>query len=110
MLYIDFVAGGKEYKLRLTTRAMILLEKKTGGNPLNIFLKNIKGEIPRVEDMVYILHASLQPYHNSSYEEACDIFDKWLEDGHLISDFVAIMTEIYQEAGILAKGDTTEKN
>ena len=32
MNYINFVAGNKEYKLRLSTRAIVALEKQLGCN------------------------------------------------------------------------------
>ena len=37
MMYVDFTAGNKEYKLRLTTRDVVALEKQLGCNPLMIF-------------------------------------------------------------------------
>lgn len=36
-MYVDFSAGGKEYKLRLNTRNIVSLEKALGMNPLAIF-------------------------------------------------------------------------
>lgn len=110
MMYVDFSVGGKEYKLRLNTRALIMLEKKLDGNPLNLFLKNVKGSIPKVEDLINVFHASLQPYHATTYEDACDLFDTWIDEGHLITDFVEVMVKVYQESGVLAKGNENEKN
>ena len=37
MIYVDFSAGGKDYKLRLNTRNVIMLEKQIGCNPVAIF-------------------------------------------------------------------------
>ena len=37
MLYYDFEAGNKAYKLRLNTRNIVGLEKVLGCNPLGIF-------------------------------------------------------------------------
>ena len=39
MNYMNFEAGGNTYKLVLTTRAMVELEKKIGCNPLDILVK-----------------------------------------------------------------------
>jgi hypothetical protein len=55
MLYIDFEADRKAYKLRLTTREVITLEKRLGCNPLMIFGAGDK--VPSVTEMVAILHA-----------------------------------------------------
>ena len=108
MMYYDFMVDGKEYKLRLNTRATVLLEKQLGCNPLSIFGN---GEtIPKVTTMVTILHASMQQYHhNVDMNEAYDIFDKWLEDNHTVTDFISVIIDIYKASGII-KSDTEEKN
>ena len=100
MNYIDFTAGNKDYKLRLNTRNVIGLEKQLGCNPLAIFGN---GEtIPTVTVMVAILHASMQQYnHGISMNDAFDIFDAWLEDGHSTVDFVTVILEIYKASGIV---------
>lgn len=107
MLYYDFKAGNEDYRLRLNTRNTIMLEKTLGCNPLAIFGKG--DTIPTVTTMVAILHASLQQYHHSiGMDEAYDIFDKWLADGHATTDFVAVILEIYKVSGIIKT--ETEKN
>lgn len=57
MMYVDFTAGNKEYKLRIATRAIVALEKRIGCNPLAIFGDGTT--IPKITTMVEILHASL---------------------------------------------------
>lgn len=99
MLYYDFEAGNKSYKLRLNTRNLVELEKKLGCNPLAIFGD---GEtIPTVQAMVTILHCSLQQYqHSISLDNAYDIFDEYLESNTL-SDFVYVILEIYKASGLI---------
>lgn len=103
MNYIDFEAGNKAYKLRLNTRGIVLLEKQLGCNPLNIFGTN--GEtIPTITVMVAILHASMQQYnHGITLNDAYDIFDSWLDDGHSTTDFIPVILEIYKTSGIIPK-------
>ena len=101
MLYIDFEADKKAYKLRLTTREIVSLEKRLGCNPLMIFGNGDK--VPSITDMVAILHASLQPYHHGiTYEAALDIFDAYLQE-HVVTDFIPVIIEIYKASGIIAK-------
>lgn len=108
MMYYDFNAGGKEYKLRLNTRATVLLEKQLGCNPLSIF--GAGDTIPTVTTMVAILHASLQQYHhNIDMNETYDIFDAWLEDNHTTTDFIPIIMNIYKESGIIKKDAKPEE-
>jgi len=109
MLYYDFNAGGKQYKLRLSIRNTVALEKQLGINPLSIFGNG--DTLPTITQMVYILHASLQQYnHNVSINDAFEIFENWLEDGHTVTDFIPIIIEIYKVSGIIQKDDEAEKN
>lgn len=111
MMYVDFTAGGKDYKLRLDTRNTINLEKRLGCNPISVFGDG--DTIPTVGSMVAILHASLQPLqHGISVDDAFTIFDKWLEDGNTTVDFVKVILEIYKVSGIVPNTDEseTEKN
>lgn len=103
MNYIDFTAGNKDYKLRLNTRNTILLEKQLGCHPLNIFDVN-GNSVPSITTMVAILHASLQQYHHGiTLNDAYDLFDTWLDDGHASTDFLEIILELYKTSGIIPK-------
>lgn len=108
MMYIDFQAGNKEYKLRLNTRAIVTLEKSLGCNPLSIF--GAGDTIPTITTMVSILHASLQQYqHGITMDGAYDIFDTYLED-HAVTDFIPVILEIYKNSGLIREQEQTEKN
>ena len=109
MNYIDFEVGNKTYKLRLNTRNIVLLEKQLGCNPLNIFGN---GEtIPSITQMVAILHAALQQYnHGISANDAYDIFDEYLDEGHATTDFIPVIIDIYKASGIIPKDTKEEKN
>lgn len=107
MNYIDFTAGNKEYKLRLSIRATVALEKQLGMNPLMIFGDGDK--MPTITTMVQVLHASLQQLnHGITLDNAYSIFEDWLSDGNTITDFLPIIIEIYKASGII-KSDN-EKN
>lgn len=110
MMYYDFKAGNREYKLRLNTRNIVSLEKQLGCNPLMIF--GADGEsIPTVSAMVVILHASLQTYeHGITVDKAYEIFDDYLEDGNSTIDFVNVIMEIYKASGIIKIETDSEKN
>jgi hypothetical protein len=107
MLYFDFEAGNKAYKLRLNTRNTVMLEKALGCNPLAIF--GTGETIPTITTMVQVLFASMQQYHHGiTLEEAYDIFDAYLEE-HSVTDFIPVILEVYKVSGIIPKS-ATEKN
>lgn len=107
MNFIDLEIGGKSYRLRLSTRNIVLLEKQLGCNPLAIFGNG--DTVPTITTMVAVLHASLQQYqHGITINDAYDIFDNYLAEGHSAVDFIPVIMEIYKASGIIPKD--TEKN
>lgn len=109
MLYVDFTAGEKNYKLRLNTRNVIMLEKTLGKNPLAIFGNG--DTLPTITEMVAVLFASLQQLqHGITLDQAYDIFDAYLADGHNSTEFITVIIDIYKVSGLIANGDETEKN
>ncbi len=108
MNYIDFKAGNNEYKLRLTTKATVTLEKQLGCNPIYVFGNG--DVIPTVTQMVAILHASLQALeHGITMDKAYDIFDAYLCD-HAMTDFIQVIVDIYRQAGLISKAEAAEGN
>ena len=106
-MYVDFSAGGKEYKRRLNTRNIVSLEKALGMNPLAIFGN---GEtMPTITTLVTILHASLQQYqHNITLDDAYDIFDNYLADGNTMTDFIPVVLDLYRVSGLIRKTENGE--
>ena len=106
MMYVDFNAGGKDYKLRLATRNIVALEKAIGCNPLSIFGNG--EELPSITTMVMILWQSLQKFHhNIGLNEAYDIFDEYLEENTAM-DFIPVILDIYKVSGIIRGEEETE--
>ena len=108
-MYIDFTAGGKEYKLRMNIRNTVALEKVLGCNPLMIF--GTGDRIPTITEMINVLHFSLQQYqHGIALNDTQDIFEAWLEDGNTPTDFIQVIIDIYKVSGIIANDKAEEKN
>ena len=110
MMYVDFTAGNKDYKLRLTTKDIVSLERHLGCNPLAIFGNG--DTLPTLTAMVQVLHASLQSMnHGVTMADAYDIFDNYLADGHVMTDFLQVMVDVYKVSGLIKSGEAdTEKN
>lgn len=109
MMYVDFSAGEKQYKLRLSIRSTVALEKQLGMNPLMIFGDG--EQIPTITTMVNVLHASLQHFHHGiTVNDAYNIFEAWLNDGNSVVDFLPIIIEIYKVSGIIKDEPAQAKN
>lgn len=108
MMFYDFTAGEKTYRLRLSTRNIVALEKQIGCNPLAIFGDGTV--IPTVSTMVHVLFYSLQQFnHGISMNDAFDIFDAYVNDGNSVTDFVSVILEVYKVSGIIANGEENEE-
>lgn len=106
-MYVNFTAGDKDYKLRLSTKQTVELEKKLGCNPLMIFGTDSE-RLPTVTEMVCILYHSMQQLnHGISLTDTYDIFDAYLADGNAPTDFISVIFDIYKASGLI-KSDTTE--
>ena len=111
MIYTTLQIGEKEYKCRLTAKSCVDLERKLGGNPLNIFTKiKENGEMPRLQDMMLILHSSLQAYnHGISLDDTYNIYDEFVNDGNTLMELIPIIIEIFKVSGFF-KEEVAEKN
>ena len=106
MMYVDFHAGDKDYKLRLSTRNIVMLEKQLGCNPLSVHRdSNGRDRMPTAAEMVQFLHCALLQFnHGISLDDAYDIFDAWLDEDHCYEDFLILMMEVYEVSGMIKKG------
>lgn len=111
MIYVDFSAGNKDYKLRLNTRNVVALEKMLGASPLAIFSRG-NDSIPTITEMVSILFCSLQQLnHGITLNDAYDIFDNYLADGHSAIDFISVVLDVYKVSGLIGGDEAaSEKN
>ena len=108
MNYVEFNVSGKEYKLRLSVRSVVALEKALGKNPIYIFMNKENNNIPTIEEMVMVLAHALKAYHPElTMDDAYDLFDKWIDEEHIMGDFVQVLTELYILSGLFKK---QEKN
>lgn len=69
---------GTEYKLKLSTSAIIELESKLNSNLLNILNEGL----PSLKVMAMLIHAALKKYnHSISLNDVNDILDNYFDEG-----------------------------
>jgi hypothetical protein len=114
MLYYTLTIKDTDYKLRLGAKECVDLEKKLGTNPLNVFMKIAQTqELPSLEVMILMLHASLQKYnHGTTMEKVYDIYDEYTDEGHNLMDLVNVIMEVMKVSGLIPeeKEETDAKN
>ena len=101
MNYTELQVGERIYKLRINTRNTVSLEKQLGCNPLMIFGNGDR--VPTVTEMCAILHAAAQQYeHCVTLQDAYDIFDNWIAEGHTVTDFISVIVDLYKASGLIS--------
>lgn len=108
-MFTELNIGNETYKLRLTTRTSVTLEKALGYNPLTMFMAMDNGNMPKLTDMLIILHSMLQAMHHGiSLDKTYDLFDAYVAEGHNLFDLVPVFIEVFQESGYMAKSNGIE--
>lgn len=108
-MFTELIIGGESYKLRLNTKASVALEKALGYNAISLFMDIDNGIMPKLGDILIVLHAMLQPMnHGMSQDKVYDLFDKYVADGHNMYDLIPVFVEVFQEAGYMPNTDSAE--
>ena len=106
MLYKEFDFGGKTFKLRLGARDIVKLEKKLGGNPMDIFMAVQRDQLPRIEAVILILQASMSKYHsNTSVDDVYDLYDDYIASGGTYMDLIPVLLDVFKISGFFKKTD-----
>ena len=106
MLYETITINDKDYKARLTARALVDLEKKLGTSPINVFIELSQKEnyMPDLTTLITILHASLQAMeHGITLEKTYELYDAMIDEGKDMGDLLNIIVKIFQSSGLIPK-------
>ncbi len=107
MRYTEFRVGDSEYKLRLATNEIINIEKKIGGNVLDILMK--KEKIPSMEELLMVLHGALQKFHhNITIKDTYEIYDEYVDNGGTFEDLIEVIMDVFEVAGFFKKDQLKE--
>lgn len=100
--YYTMTVNGEEYKLRLTAGAIMQIEKKLG-KPLFKALETIQDNM--IETVAAIIWGAAQTMnHGFSYENALQLFDDYVDDGHSVEDLLQEIHALFEASGFFRKG------
>lgn len=104
MRYTEFKVGDREYKLRLATGEIVNIEKKIGGNILEIFMSRDK--IPSMEELMIVLHGALQKFHHGiTLKDVYDIYDEYVDNGGTFEDLIEKIVDVFEVSGFFKEED-----
>lgn len=108
-MFTELIIGGESYKLRLNTKASIALEKALGYNAISMFMDIDNGVMPKLGDILIVLHAMLQPMnHGLNMDKVYDLFDSYVAEGHNMYDLIPVFVEVFQESGYMPTAKEAE--
>ena len=88
--FVPWVVDGTEYRLKLTSNAIVKLENQYKANILTVI--SPEEGLPPVGVLLSVVHASMQKYeHGMNPSNVMDIYDKYVEDG---GDMTTLMEEV----------------
>lgn len=100
MLYSTLRVGEKEYKLRISAKIAVDIERKIGKSLLAIFGEGNLNELPGIETLITILHGALQTYeHGISLDDTYNIYDKYVEGEGSYAGMIQELVEVLKISG-----------
>lgn len=94
--------AGQELKCRLNTQNTIAIEKKLGGK--NVLKVIMDEEIPSVEVVLNILHASLQALeHGYTMDKVYQLYDEYVEEGKTYTDLIPELMNVLEISGFFKR-------
>ena len=99
MLYTTLKVQDEEYKLRLTTKTSVQLEKSLGYNPISMLMQIDNGVMPKMGDILIMLQAMLSTYqHGYNMDKTYELFD-----------LIPVFVEVFQNSGYISAVDEEEE-
>jgi hypothetical protein len=112
-MFTELTINGEIYKLRLTTKASVSLERALGYNPITMLMDIEKGKMPKLNDILIMLQAMLTTYHhNMNMERVFDLFDEYVAEGGSMFDLIPVFVKVFEQSGYISSSakETEEKN
>lgn len=95
--------AGKEYQARLDIKGCLELERKLGENPLNILTVVKQEKLPKIDDLITIIHQSLiQMNHGIKHD---DVIDMWAADGADLNKLLMDVITLFKDSGLVREED-----
>ena len=95
------------YQLRLTTKGCINIENRIGQNPLNVFIQASENKMPKMNDLMIILHECLNTMnHGLKIEDVYNIYDQYCEEGGDFMTLIELLVGVFEDSGFVPKEES----
>lgn len=98
--FVYWTVGGRDYKLKLNTSAILKLEEKFKRNLLDLL-----NGVPPLAVMLTITQAAMKEWeHGIKYEDVQRLFDQYCDEGGTQLTFMTdVLMEIYKVSGFFSE-------
>ena len=104
MFYDKLEVGGKEYKLRLSTKEMKNLKEALGCSPIKRFEQMGEENDIDFEFIAQVIyHAMKKEQPKTKLDNVYDILDEMADEEKSIEDYLSIVVKIFCTCGMLPK-------
>lgn len=112
MMYYTLTVKDNDYKLRLSAKACVDLEKKLGRNPVAVIADMATSQtIPGLDVILTIVQGSMSQFnHGIDMNKMYEIYDDYVDEGHTMFDLIAVIGEVFKVSGLLPDEAEPEKN
>ena len=98
-------------KLKLRARDIIVLEKKLGESPMNIFMSASNGSVPKLTDMLVMIQAASQKFeHGIDSEKVLDLYEEYTDNGGSLVGLFSVIMDLLKVSGIIPNDEANEEN
>jgi hypothetical protein len=103
--YAIWRIGEEEYKLKLTTAAIVELETRYKVNLLELLRADTSTSVPPLSVMLDVVHAALQKYHHGIKKaDVYDMFDRYEEKGgSQLKFYASVFIDLYTVSGFFGE-------
>lgn len=99
----------KEYQLRLTTKGCVNIELRIGQNPLNVFIQASENHMPKMNDLMIMLHECLNACnHGIKIDDVYNLYDEYCEEGGDFMSLIELLVEVFEDAGFIPKEEDSK--
>lgn len=95
-----------KYECKLSTRAILGIEKALGDNPVNLIIKN-EDSIPTLNTLLTILFYSIRKANPQirTMDNVIDLYDEFIDEGGSIVELSKFVMELIKDSGLIGSGE-----
>ena len=104
---VTMTVDGKDYVLKATTKKVLEMEDRLGFNPLNVIIRMRNEELPKLGEVLIILHCLLQSMnHGLSFADTIDLYTNYCQENENgMLSVLQLIIKAFEDSGLIKIDD-----